>query len=886
MSRFNRSIVAAVVFSLTILTGLFILTSLSSSNSTHANAKGTSHWANAKRIDADVKAGKITFDEALLLKTLSIQTPWVLPDEYRPSAPARDTTAVLLEVLDQLPKAHPEVQNFIRFILARPDKRQHMSEPGLYSAPVSRKDIASKSVELVLAAPSTVYDTPEGHFRIFYDTKGPNSSSLAYAQQLGGFLETSWSHEVTTLGFRSPDLGSDGKVEVFILELGNTLFGRADTDGFLEINRDMSWAPPNDDPAGDSTGALKVTAAHEFFHLIQFATTSFLGRDGESWWLESSATFMEDEVFDGVNDYRNYLSQFFNSTQVTIDSIDGGYETVLINKLLKEKFNGGDPKIVKEVLEGLGVFTSTEESMASVLGGKGSSLADGFKHFALWNFMVGSRHDASFYEEGSTYPTFANFQDSHSLSSTNTSTGERSISVNNLAANYYRITPDSGLTTAQKLTVEVGRSSDQIRGWVVVEAKAGSDDIKELSFGADGKAKVTVDDFSASNTDEVVLILSNGDEHFAKSAKYRASLEQGIDIIFAIDTTGSMFDDIAAVKLAATQIVDDLDSRGVDYRVAVMNYEDFPVSPFGSAGCGDATFHDVLGFSKDRSSIVSAIQSLTLRCGGDTPEAVLSASMHAIDSTSLGTWRKNAKKAIILMGDAPGHDPEPFTGFTTAAVIAAARARTGSLAPVISQSLIPSFIPTALAAGEDPVHIYPILIGFDFSARTQFSQLATGTDGKLFEAPTAGDVVEAIIEALGTIVTPTNSAPNCNFAVANPSQLWPVNHRLVPISILGVTDADGDALTFTINGITQDEPILGLGDGDTSPDGAGIGSSTPSVRAERSGKGNGRIYEIIFSVNDGKGGQCLGKVKISVAHDRGANSIAADDGQVYGSTSP
>ena len=354
MSRFNRSIAAAVVFSLTILTGLFTLTSLSSSNKTQANAEGRSHWANAKRIDADFKAGKITFDEALLLKALSIQTPWVLPDEYRPTIPARDSTAVLLEVLDQVGKAHPEVQNYIRFILARPDERQQMNKPALYSAPVARKEIASKSIELVQAAPSTVYDTPEGHFRIFYDTKGPNSSSLAYAQQLGGYLETSWSHEVTTLSFHSPDLGSDGKVEVYIMDLGTSLFGLANPDGFLKINRNMSWAPPNDDPAGSSTGALKVTAAHEFFHLVQFATTSFLGRAGESWWLESSATFMEDEVFDGVNDYRNYLQLFFNNTQVTIDSIDGGYETVLINKLLKEKFNGGNPGIVKEVLEGAG----------------------------------------------------------------------------------------------------------------------------------------------------------------------------------------------------------------------------------------------------------------------------------------------------------------------------------------------------------------------------------------------------------------------------------------------------------------------------------------------------------------------------------------------------
>ena len=63
-----------------------------------------------------------------------------------------------------------------------------------------------------------------------------------------------------------------------------------------------------------------------------------------------------------------------------------------------------------------------------------------------------------------------------------------------------------------------------------------------------------------------------------------------------------------------------------------------------------------------------------------------------------------------------------------------------------------------------------------------------------------------------------------------------------------LSDADGDPVTITITGITQDEPTNGLGDGDTSPDGKGIGTSTASVRAERSGKANGRVYIIYFTV--------------------------------------
>ena len=134
--------------------------------------------------------------------------------------------------------------------------------------------------------------------------------------------------------------------------------------------------------------------------------------------------------------------------------------------------------------------------------------------------------------------------------------------------------------------------------------------------------------------------------------------------------------------------------------------------------------------------------------------------------------------------------------------------------------------------------------------------------------------------------TPTNNPPNCAFAVADPSQLWPPNHKFVAISIRGVADPDGDPLTFTITRITQDEPVLGIGSGDTAPDGKGVGTDSASVRAERSGTGNGRVYQISFAAHDGKGGECTGAVKVAVPHDQGAHAVAVDDGQIYDSTAP
>jgi hypothetical protein len=132
-----------------------------------------------------------------------------------------------------------------------------------------------------------------------------------------------------------------------------------------------------------------------------------------------------------------------------------------------------------------------------------------------------------------------------------------------------------------------------------------------------------------------------------------------------------------------------------------------------------------------------------------------------------------------------------------------------------------------------------------------------------------------------------NSAPVCSNAAPSKNALWPANHKMVPISITGVTDTDGDTLVATITGIRQDEPVEGTGDGDPGPDGTGVGANTAQVRAERAGTpkapGNGRVYQVGFSVSDGNGGTCTGIVKVSVPHDQSGSS-AVDDGPLYDST--
>ena len=129
----------------------------------------------------------------------------------------------------------------------------------------------------------------------------------------------------------------------------------------------------------------------------------------------------------------------------------------------------------------------------------------------------------------------------------------------------------------------------------------------------------------------------------------------------------------------------------------------------------------------------------------------------------------------------------------------------------------------------------------------------------------------------------SNAAPDCSLARPSVPELWPPNHKMVPITIEGVTDPENQSVQITILAVTQDEPLNGLGDGDTSPD-AVIQGSTILLRAERSGTGNGRVYRITFTADDGNGGTCVGSVSVTVPHSRGREAQPAiDDGQAYNS---
>jgi len=106
-----------------------------------------------------------------------------------------------------------------------------------------------------------------------------------------------------------------------------------------------------------------------------------------------------------------------------------------------------------------------------------------------------------------------------------------------------------------------------------------------------------------------------------------------------------------------------------------------------------------------------------------------------------------------------------------------------------------------------------------------------------------------------------NHAPVCAAATASPDTLWPPNGSFHRVEVTGVSDADGDPVATVVTGVAQNEPAGK--DADYRVVDGGV-----ALRAQRDGRGSGRVYTVSFRSSDGFGGTCTGTVTVRVPHDQ------------------
>ncbi|MGB2805912.1 MAG: MXAN_6640 family putative metalloprotease, partial [Candidatus Zixiibacteriota bacterium] len=211
---------------------------------------------------------------------------------------------------------------------------------------------------------------------------------------------------------------------------------------------------------------LQVTAAHEFFHAVQMG---YDGREYETepfrpYWMEMSAVWMEEMVYDNVDDYVGYLANFYDhpewslktfSTEVPVEALHA-YGSCVWPMYLQERFD--DTTIIKRIWEECAKVPGDnaidcpgcpggKSATDIVLEEKGYAFEEAFREFTVWNYFTGDRaRTESYYSEGEAFPQ-VKVGDLHYHTTYPVFSPSGPNHPENLGSNYVVFVPDAQLDT-------------------------------------------------------------------------------------------------------------------------------------------------------------------------------------------------------------------------------------------------------------------------------------------------------------------------------------------------------------------------------------------------------------------------------------------------------
>lgn len=364
----------------------------------------------SSKLETDYQSGAISLDEYYLYLAWMVFNPTKLPTRYvlplkEVQFERKSPTQLILKIRENWESLSLETQNKIEFVFARPtdpggdwpDYTQHLL-PQLYNTThfIMHWTNGTDGGNVTDAVPLNDTDT---------------SGYPDYVEDFANIFENVWNFEINNRGFHAPPSDEekpndsnksnpDGRYDVFIFDLtgpGYKYYGYANPEGRVNGSSYYSYIGVENDYQGFSTqglDAMQVTAAHEFFHAIQFYYDTY----EEDWWMETTATYMEDEVYPDVNDNYRYLPNWFLWPDRGLENTTGLHEygTFIFAKRLSEDF--GDP-IIKEIwekmsepdMDGLVAINATLVS-------KNSTLTKEFSAFITANFFL-----EDYYVDGADY---------------------------------------------------------------------------------------------------------------------------------------------------------------------------------------------------------------------------------------------------------------------------------------------------------------------------------------------------------------------------------------------------------------------------------------------------------------------------------------------------
>ena len=359
-----------------------------------------------------------------------------------------------------------------------------------------------------------------------------------YVESVSGVLDEVWAEEVDGLGYREPKSdasstndGGSSLLDVYLADIGDEVYGYCASDDpnldpsyaywdmsaycVLDNDYDISQFPGYPDPMEP----LKVTAAHEFFHAVQFAYD--IGEDG--WFMESTATWMEEHVYDQINDNRQYLTTSpLAQPLIPLDQTSGFrvYGAWIFWQFLTEYFGGAvpDANIVRAVWRKAdgspgGQDMYSTQALASAVAARTVDGTHWRLRWAFADFGVWNARPAKFYDEGGAYPTATV---SRTATLTAASPSMRSTAtLDHLTNRFVVVRRGSGLAANARLRVTVDGPpyGTGPEASVLVIRKSGAASFRVVVLNSAGNGAVTV--VFDSTVSRVVVVTTNA------SARYR-----------------------------------------------------------------------------------------------------------------------------------------------------------------------------------------------------------------------------------------------------------------------------------------------------------------------------------------------------------------------------
>ena len=336
-----------------------------------------------------------------------------------------------------------------------------------------------------------------------------------------------WSTEVDAYGYRPPldddrasqDAGSG--FDVYLSDIGgNGYYGYCAADdsrtfATYSFYDRAAYCVLDDDysavefPSNSASQNLKVTAAHEFFHAIQFAYDAY----EDAWFMEGTAAWIEDEVYDRINDNRQFLwDSQFRQPGVSLDTgLDGTeYGAWGFFRFLSERHGRDVVRDLWALTDGSpdGPDDYSLSAVKHVLALRDTNLYDSYRDFA-----GALLKPSTFFQEGQYYPSPDIRR--QALGGVRTTTGWQRTRIDHLAADFRSVYPRSTVPRRAKVRVRVDapKSSAKPRALALVEFQSGAVRTYRVALGRRGEGAVDLP-FGRARVRQVTVALVNASDRF------------------------------------------------------------------------------------------------------------------------------------------------------------------------------------------------------------------------------------------------------------------------------------------------------------------------------------------------------------------------------------